>query len=334
MAISRSTRKKRKKLRPWRLIALFLVLIIIGGVSYYAYDIFHSAKNAANKIYQKLDTSKIKNTRAEDKIEITKDPFTILLAGVDNQGGGEGRSDVLLLLTVNPKTKQVYELSIPRDSRTYIPAAGKKTKITESYSYGGIEAAIGAVNEIIDVPIDYYITTNFQGFEDIVDTLGGVKVDVPFTFKAQLTESLKWKTYQKGPMYLNGNEALGFVRMRKSDPQGDFGRNERQKQVIKAIIDKGTSFTSIPKIDNVLGDLGDNVKTNIPPSKLASFIQLYSNLKSSKINNLKLHGYDQYINNIYYYIPERKSIDELNQTIKGILRGDSTADSSANTSTN
>jgi LCP family protein required for cell wall assembly len=332
MAISRSTRKKRRKFRPWRLIALFFILIIIGGVSYYSNDIFQSAKKASNKIYQKLDTSKLKNSREEEKIQITKDPFTILLVGVENQDGGLGRSDVLLLLTINPKTKQVYELSIPRDTRTYIPAADKKTKITESFSYGGIEASIGAVNELIDVPIDYYITTNFVGFEDIVDTLGGIKVDVPFTFKAQLTKSLKWKSFQKGSMDLNGNEALAYVRMRKSDPQGDFGRNERQKQVIKTIIDKGTSFSSIPKIDNILGDLGDNVKTNIPPTKLASFIKLYSTLKSSEINNLKLKGHDHYINNIYYYIPEQYSIDELNQTIKGALN--SSSNYSAKTSNN
>jgi polyisoprenyl-teichoic acid--peptidoglycan teichoic acid transferase len=330
MSISRSDRKKRKKFRFGRFISFLIILCIIGGISYYAYDLFYSAKNTANKIYQKLDTSKIKNSRKEDQIKITKDPFTILLVGVENQEGGKGRSDVLMLLTVNPVTKEIFQLSIPRDTRSYVPAAGKKTKITHSYSYGGIEATIGAVNELIDVPIDYYITTNFQGFEDIVDTLGGVKVDVPFTFKAQLTKSLKWKTYHKGEMKLNGNEALGYVRMRKSDPRGDFGRNERQKQVIKAIIDKGTSFSSITKVDKVLDKLGDNVKTNIPPSKMVSFIKLYSKLKSTELNNLTLKGQDDYINDVYYYIPSQNSLDEINQTLKDTLKIGSTTDNSTN----
>ncbi|MEH7504219.1 LCP family protein [Neobacillus drentensis] len=320
MATTRSGRKKRTKFRFSRFIALLFVLIIIGGLSYYAYDVFYSAKNTSNKIYQKLDISKLKNSRQEEKIKITKDPFTILLVGVENQDGGNGRSDVLMLFTVNPKTKQIDELSIPRDTRTFVPAADKRTKITHSYSYGGIEATIGAVNELFDIPIDYYITTNFQGFEDIVDTLGGVKVDVPFTFKAQLTKSLKWKTYHQGEMKLNGNEALAYVRMRKSDPRGDFGRNERQKQVIKAVIDKGTSFSSITKIDNVLDNLGDNVKTNIPPSKMVSFIKLYASLKGTEINNLKLKGQDDYINDVYYYIPDQNSIDILNQTLKENLK--------------
>jgi len=329
MANSRSERKKRRKFRFWRFLVFVIILAIIGGISYYAYDVFYSAKNTTKKIYQKLDTSKIKNSRAEEPIEITKDPFTILLVGIENQEGGKGRSDVLMLLTVNPETKQIDELSIPRDTRTYIPAADKRTKITHSYGYGGIEATIGAVNELIDVPIDYYITTNFQGFEDIVDTLGGVKVDVPFTFKAQLTKSLKWKTYTKGPMELNGNEALAYVRMRKSDPRGDFGRNERQKQVIKAVINKSASFSSITKVDNILDNLGNNVKTNIPPSKMVSFVRLYSQLKDTSLNNLKLKGQDDYINGVYYYIPDQQSLDEINKTLKNTLEMESPTDTSS-----
>lgn len=321
MANTRSGRRKKKKFRFWRFISFMLLIAIVCGASYYVFDIFFSAKNATSKIYQKLDTSLLKHSREEEKIEVTKDPFTILLVGIENQDGGKGRSDVLMLLTVNPKTKQIYQLSIPRDTRVFVPAAEKKTKITHSYGYGGIEATIGAVNELIDVPIDYFITTNFEGFEDIVDTLGGVKVNVPFTFKSQLTKSLKWKTFHKGEMELNGNEALAYVRMRKSDPRGDFGRNERQKQVIKAIIDKGTSFSSITKVDNILDDLGSNVKTNIPPSKMVSFIKLYKSLKTTEIHNLKLDGYDDYINSVYYYIPKQKSIDELNQTLKDVLEG-------------
>jgi LCP family protein required for cell wall assembly len=328
MTLSRSNRKNRKKFRIWRFLAFLLLITIIGGICYYAYDVFYSAKNTSSKIFQKLDTSKLKNSRAEEKIEITKDPFTILLVGIENQEGGKGRSDVLMLLTVNPQTKQIDELSIPRDTRTYVPAADEKTKITHSYGYGGIEATIGAVNELIDVPIDYYITTNFQGFEDIINTIGGVKVDVPFTFKAQLTKSLKWKTFHKGETELNGNEALAYVRMRKSDPRGDFGRNERQKQVIKAVISKGASFSSITKIDNILDDLGDNVKTNIPPSKMVSFVRLYSQLKDTKLHNLKLEGNDDYINGVYYYIPDQNSLDELNQTLKSTLKIDTTTDSS------
>ncbi|MDP4163958.1 MAG: LCP family protein, partial [Bacillota bacterium] len=314
MINSRSTRKRKRKLRGFRVFLLLVFLVLLGGGAFYAFDIYTHAKQVSAKIYQQLDSSKIKN-HGNENVEVTKDPFNILLVGLDTQGGGRGRSDVLMLVTVNPKTKSLSALSIPRDTRMYLPEAGYKTKINSSYAYGGIESTINSVNRLLDVPIDYYITTNFQGFEDIVNTFDGVNVDVPFTFKSQLTESLKWKTFTKGPMYLNGNEALAYVRMRKHDPLGDHGRNIRQQQVIKASIDKGTSFTSITKIDQWMENIGSNVKTNIPPSKFASFVGLYASIKDAQVENLKLKGQDAYINHGYYYIPDQESINQLHSTL-------------------
>ncbi|MFE8701689.1 LCP family protein [Cytobacillus sp. FJAT-54145] len=317
MSNSRNIRRKKKKRRSLRLFFLTILLVLIGGGSYFAYDIVYNAKKASDNIYQELDSSKITKQRKEE-VQITKDAFNILLVGIEDQGGGE-RSDVLMLVTVNPESKEVYMLSIPRDTKTYLPDAGYTTKITHSYSNGGIESTIETVSELLDVPIDYYVTTNFQGFEDIVDTLGGVSVEVPFTFKAQLTDSLRWKTYYEGPMDLNGNEALAYVRMRKKDPKGDMGRNERQQQVIKAIVDKGTSFSSLSKIDDVMHDLGENVKTNIPPSKFLSFINLYTKIKNTQIQNLAIEGYDEWIDSVYYYTPYDESISELSSILNNAL---------------
>ncbi|MEH7342606.1 LCP family protein [Bacillus sp. JJ1532] len=335
MSKSRSNRRKNRKKRFWRITVLLFLLLLLGGGSYFAYNVLYHANLASKNIYKEIDRDKVKNHRTEE-VKITKDAFNILLLGIEEQGGGE-RSDVVMLVTVSPQTGEVSMLSIPRDTRTMIPAAGFQTKITESYSYGGVESTIETVNQLLDVPIDYYITTNFEGFEDIVDTLGGVQVDVPFTFKAQLTGSLKWKTYYEGQMDLNGNEALAYVRMRKKDPEGDKGRNERQKEVIKAIIDKGTSFGTITKIDDLLGDLGENVKTNIPPSQFASFVKLYSKLKSSEIQTLAIRGTDGKYNGISYFFPEDDSIEEistilnntLNNTPTNNLTGNQSSDSSS-----
>ncbi|WP_059172232.1 LCP family protein [Bacillus sp. FJAT-27445] len=322
MENTRLKRKKIRKKRTFRIIALLIAFLVIGTVSFFAYEILYSTQKASKNIYHQLESDK----KAPD-VAVTKDPFTVLLVGIESQEGGE-RSDVLMLATVNPKTEKIYMVSIPRDTRLYIDEVGYKTKITHSYGNGGIETTIKAVKSLIDVPIDYYITTNFDGFEDVVDTLSGVKVDVPFTFKAQLTGSLKWKTYYQGEMELNGNEALAYVRMRKTDPRGDHGRNERQQQVIKAIIDKGTSFTSITKIDNLIDDMGKNVKTNIPPSKFASFVKLYSKLKNTPIENLKIEGEDRTINNGAYFIPDEESLAQINTLLTQAL-GDGTGSSSS-----
>ncbi|MBP2241967.1 LCP family protein required for cell wall assembly [Cytobacillus eiseniae] len=317
MSNLRSQRRKSKKKRFWRSFILLVLLLLVGGGSYFAFDIAYHAKNASDNIYQEIDREKVENHRTEE-VKITKEPFNILLLGIEEQGGGQ-RSDVLLLVTVNPVTEEISMLSIPRDTRIMVPAANRKTKITESFSYGGVESTIETIDELLDVPIDYYITTNFEGFEDIVDTLGGVEVDVPFTFKSQLTGSLKWKTFTEGPMELNGNEALAYVRMRKKDPEGDKGRNERQREVIKAIIDKGASVSTIPKINDILGDLGENVKTNIPPSELINFVKLYTKIKNSEIQNLTLEGKDQYINGGSYFIADEDSIEELSTFLNDSL---------------
>ncbi|AMV12299.1 transcriptional regulator [Geobacillus thermoleovorans] len=313
---TRKTVKKRKKKKRLRRLFLLVFLLLLGGVGAFGYNIYSETKQASSKIYQALDPS----GKPARNIEMRKDPFTVLLVGVENQyHDEEGRSDVVMLLTVNPKTNKVYLLSIPRDTRVYIPSEGRKDKITHSYSHGGIQSTIAAVNELIDVPIDYYVTTDFDGFQKIVDSLGGVTVDVPFTFKAQLTGSLKWHTFHKGKQELNGNEALAYVRMRKSDPRGDFGRNERQKQVIRAIIDKSTSITSLPKLDDVIADLGDHVRTNIPPSDLLSFIYVYQKMKNADVENLHLKGYDETINGVYYYIPDEQSVSSINETLRQAL---------------
>ncbi|MDQ0218430.1 LCP family protein [Peribacillus cavernae] len=266
-------------------------------------------------------------------MKISKEPFSILLAGIENQDGSKGRADVLLLITVNPKTEQVFMMSIPRDSRVYVPEKGYNTKINHTYGYeGGIESTIPIVEEMMDVPVDYFVTTNFEGFEDIVDTLGGVKVDVPFTFRGQLTGSHRYKTFNKGPMELNGNEALAFVRMRKSDPKGDAGRNERQQQVIKAIIDKGTSFGSITKVDDLMDDLGENVKTNIRPSKVVNFVRLYSKLKNTEVQNIQIEGTNETINGASYFIPDEESIQQNGDIMKQALRGEKVDLNSENSS--
>ncbi|QOR66269.1 LCP family protein [Cytobacillus suaedae] len=320
--IRRRIEKRRRTGKFKRLFFLSFMTILIGAGSYFAY-ILYSANQAINNTYEEIDHNKLPSHRTE-KIKLQKDPVTILLIGVENQEGGTGRSDVLMLVTMNPNTKETYLVSIPRDTRTYIPSKGKNDKITHSY-YGGVSSTVETVQELLDIPIDYYVTTNFQGFEDIVDSLNGITVDVPFTFKAQLTGSLRWKTYTEGEMELNGNEALAYVRMRKSDPRGDMGRNDRQKQVIKAIVDKGTSFGSLTKVDDVLHDVGENVKTNLPAKDLVSFVQLYNKMKGSEVQTLQLEGYDDYINNVYYFIPNEESIKQINSTLKTVLENDSTS---------
>ena len=186
MANSRSANRKTKKKRKILYTILIISMLLLSGVIVFAINLSFATKNATSKMYEALehdeDNSNFDNAKAEDSA------FTILIAGIEH-GEEEkyGRSDVLIVATVNPKTEKISMVSIPRDSRVYIADLGMEDKINHSYAIGGMNYTINTLENLLDIPIDYYVSTDFQGFEDIVDTVGGVDVEVPFTFQAQLT---------------------------------------------------------------------------------------------------------------------------------------------------
>lgn len=318
---TRLTKLKSTKKRRILYTVLIISMLLLSGVIVFAINLSLETSKATSKMFDPLDGS----TENENHVNLIADgsPFTLLIAGIEHEEGEKnGRSDALILATVNPKTKKISLVSIPRDTRVYIEELGYEDKINHAYSVGGMNYTINTLEKLLDIPIDFYVSTDFQGFEDIVDTVGGVDVDVPFTFKAQLTESLKWKTYTKGPMFLNGNEALAYVRMRKKDPEGDMGRNARQKQVMQEVINKATSLSNITKIDDMIRDVGNNVKTNIPTSEYFAFIKMYQKIKTSPIEQLHLEGYDKKLydkkekKDIWYFFPNDDSLNKLKESLK------------------
>ncbi|TLS38502.1 LCP family protein [Pseudalkalibacillus caeni] len=311
------TRRKRKRIRRWLKVSiLFVILIMFSVVGYGGYLAFTINKTASGS-YEELDRGEKSELRYED-VTLGKDPVTILLTGVEDYSGGQGRSDVLILVAINPETKEKTVLSIPRDTRTYIEKIDRKDKITHSYSYGGMDATIQAVQDLLDVPVDYYIETNFDGFEEAVDALGGITLDVPFDFKTYDRDG-RWVVFEEGPMEMDGREALAYVRMRKQDPRGDFGRNERQQQAIKAMLEEAVSVGSITKVDNMIESVGRNVKTNISMKELFGMRNFYKELQNKSMDTIDLKGEDAYIDNVYYFVPFEDSIEEASQELKSVL---------------
>lgn len=323
MVTSRREKRKTKKKRKTLNTILIISLLLFSGIVVFATNLSLEANKALNKMYVPTGADEKENSTNLDNVKAVDSAFTILLVGIENQENEKyGRSDMLIVATVNPKAQKISMVSIPRDARVYIEELGREDKINHAYASGGINYTIHSVEKLLDLPIDYYVSTDFQGFEDIVDTVGGVDVEVPFTFKAQLTHSLNWKTYTKGHMFLNGNEALAYVRMRKTDIEGDIGRNSRQKEVIQDIINKATSIRNITKIDDMIEDVGENVKTNIPPSEYFGLMKMFQKLKVSPIEQLHLEGYDKKIyekrlkKEIWYFFPNDDSLNDLKEKLK------------------
>src|SRR4051812_26344789 len=222
-------KKRKRKLRKWvKVTGTILLLLLIGG-GIYGSTVYKSFKNAVAAMHQPMEREKSEK-RAEPVSLKEKDPFSVLMLGVDEREGDSGRSDTMIVLTVNPTNNSVKMLSIPRDTRTEIIGKGNDDKINHAYAFGGVPMAVDTVENFLDIPIDYYMQINMEGFKEIVDAVGGVTVQNDLNFSV---ENYK---YPIGEIKLTGDEALNYARMRYEDPRGDFGRQMRQRQIIQAVI--------------------------------------------------------------------------------------------------
>ncbi|UOQ45712.1 LCP family protein [Halobacillus salinarum] len=310
---SRKERKQHKK-KSWtwlKVLGLTIVfLALAGGV--YAYSIWSDAKDTVNKEIHKsvdsIETSVTKKKMKEQK------PINVLLLGVDERKNDSGRSDALMVMSLDPKEDKMQLISIPRDTRTQIVGKGFEDKINHAYAFGGTEMSINTVENFLDIDLDYYVKLNMEGLSEMVDAVGGITVHNNIDWYDEGYYK-KGYHYAKGDIQLNGEKTMGYVRMRHLDPRGDFGRNERQRQVIQAIIDKGANVGSVSKIGSVLDVLGSNVKTNMEFSDMKN---LFFNYRSTRKNvtTYEMSGHSKYINDIYYLMVPQEEVSKVHNMIK------------------
>ncbi|WP_462410753.1 polyisoprenyl-teichoic acid--peptidoglycan teichoic acid transferase TagU [Neobacillus sp. Marseille-QA0830] len=301
----------KNKRRVWpKVVGIILLVFVIGGGAY-AYTVYHSLKTAVVTMHQPIER-KQSEKREEPVVFEKKDPFSVLMLGVDEREGDKGRSDTIIVLTVNPNNKSVKMLSIPRDTRTEIIGKGKEDKINHAYAFGGVPMAMDTVENFLNIPIDYFIQINMEGFQDIVDAVGGVKVqnDLDFT-----NDNIH---FAKGEITLNGDEALSYSRMRYDDPRGDFGRQARQRQIIQAIIHEGMSMSSLTNFSDIFTALGKNVKTNLTFDQLVDIQMNYKDAGSS-IEQLEIKEQGTTINDIYYGLVSAEEKQRVQNELKAQL---------------
>lgn len=327
-------KKKRRKSRLKRFM-IFLLLICIPVASYLLF-VAYKTYSASEETYQELERGRQSDLR-EEEVVISKDPISILLIGLENyttnyQGG---RTDSLMVATFNPVSKDVKLVSIPRDTYVYVEAEDDYDKITHAYGAGGRDETIKSVENLLQVPIDYYVEVNFEGFKEIVDEIDGVEVNVPFDF-SETTDTHPRRTlyFEEGPATLNGEEALAYARMRKQDPRGDFGRNDRQKEIIKALLDKVSTPENLLQIDDIAEHLGKNVKTNLKTTQPLAFMKKYHGLTSKSLETLNIQGEDTYINDIYYFSPYDESLEEVTNELQAHLKISNVAKTETDTAPN
>ncbi|MCY9111676.1 LytR family transcriptional regulator [Bacillus atrophaeus] len=299
-------RKKKKKILLIVLMIIGLFVLATGG---YAYYLWNKAASTVASIQEDLK----KSDKRDKDIDISKkDPISVLIMGVDERKNDKGRADTLIYMTVNPKTKTTEMVSIPRDTYTKIVGKGTMDKINHSYAYGGTQMAADTVEELLDVPVDYFVKVNMESFKDTVDKLGGITVNSTFAF------SYDGHSFGTGNINLNGEEALAYTRMRKEDPKGDFGRQQRQRQVIEGIISKGANISSITKFGDMFKVVEDNMKTNMSFDDMWTIMTDYKKARNKVIQH-ELKGSGTRINNIYYYQLDETSLASVKKELKESL---------------
>ncbi|MEH7442642.1 LytR family transcriptional regulator [Bacillus sp. JJ1122] len=299
---------KKKKKPTWLKVIGIVILLLVIGVGAYAFTVYNSLTSAVDTMHQPIERGK--SEKRQDPVTLDKkQPFSVLMMGVDKRKGDSGRSDTLIVLTVNPNTKTTKMLSIPRDTRTEIIGKGKEDKINHAYAFGGVEMAMATVENFLDIPIDYYMQINMESFQDIVNAVGGVTVnnDLDFTYEGV--------HFPKGELVLNGEKALKYSRMRYEDPRGDFGRQSRQRQIIQAVIKEGASFSSLTKFDDIFKALGQNVKTNMTFDEMVDIQKNYKDAGKS-IQQMEVSGSGTKIDGIYYYMVPDEEKQKLQQALK------------------
>jgi polyisoprenyl-teichoic acid--peptidoglycan teichoic acid transferase len=250
-----------------------------------------------------------------DKAQDTlPDIMNVLILGLDSRDR-VSRADTLMLLTLNRRTGEINIVSIPRDMRINIPGYGLD-KINHAHAYGGVPLTRQAVEDFLDIKIDYYMTTDFDGFINIVDILGGIELDVEKRMRyygIDVTIEL-----DPGLQHLDGEKALEYVRWR-SDQEGDFGRVRRQQIFLKALLQEIITFKNVLKFPRLLPEMAENMKTDLELSQALVLANKLKNVEIEEINTLTLPGNVGYVDGISYILPQEDKIRELvERYIKGI----------------
>nr|WP_238473818.1 LCP family protein [Paenisporosarcina cavernae] len=330
-------RSKPKKSRTGLKIALMLVASLLISLTAYGAYIVKKAEYAANKSFELVDGSKKSDLR-EKEVEPLDDNVSILFVGIDDseeraQGSGNSRSDALVLATLNNKDKSVKLVSIPRDSYVYIPEVDREDKITHAHMYGGTRATIETVEELLEVPVDYYVRMNFNAFIEVVDALGGIEAEVPYDLREKDQFDRYTVFLDKGYQQLDGREALALARTRHYD--NDIERGKRQQMIIESIVDKAASGSSFTKYGDVIDAVGDNMKTNMTFDEMKSFFQ-YIQGGAPQVDSLTLKGFDDMTTGVYYWQLDQESLDETRDILKshlGLQPDSSSIGSTINTTT-
>ncbi len=238
------------------------------------YSESHTGFEDSTRIIYSVYLEKETDSQAKS-VDVTKEPFNIYITGLDTTGTIDvvSRSDVNMLVSVNPKTKKILLTSIPRDYYVRLHTYQQMDKLTHTGIYGADET-ISTAEDLFGCDINYYYKCNFTTVTNLVDAIGGVDVNSDFTFVTHGRQNEGYY-FTAGQNHLNGASALAFARERKSFPDGDRQRIKNQQIVLAAVLEKVTSSsTLLTKYSSILSSLSGYIETNMSDTDIKAIVKM------------------------------------------------------------
>ncbi|MCZ2491583.1 LCP family protein [Dellaglioa carnosa] len=290
-------------------VVIATLLVIGGGLMA---KVYLDAKDVVDNTYQKVN---VKSKRTTGTVSLKKEaPFSVLILGVDTGEDGrtdQGRSDTMMVATINPKTNMTTLTSLPRDTKIPITGHGTENKLNAAYAYGDVSLAMDTIQNYLNIPIDYYVEMNMKGLEEITGAVGPITVNNPFAFD----------DYAKGDIELNESNVLAFSRMRHNDPNGDYGRQKRQRAVVTALGKNIASINGVTKYQSILSALESNMKTDLKFDDIKAIATKYRSAIGT-IKDIQLQGQSQMIDGVSYEVVPTEQVTKVSQMIRKQLELD------------
>lgn len=286
------------------ILVLFLAVVGMGAKLYW------DVSKSMDKTYETVERSKKSQVNLNNK-----EPFSVLLLGIDTGDDGrveQGRSDTTIVATVNPRDKQTTLVSLARDTYVDIPGQGKQDKLNHAYAFGGASLAMDTVENYLNIPINHYVSINMAGLKELVNAVGGIEVNNNLTF------SQDGYDFTIGKISLDGEQALSYSRMRYEDPNGDYGRQERQRRVIEGIVQKVLSLNSVSNYQEILTAVSDNMKTDLSFDDMKKIALDYRSA-FGKVKQDQLQGTGFMQDGVSYQRVDEQELTRVQQELKNQL---------------
>lgn len=310
LAAKREEKRRFRRRRTLFIIGLLVFALLLCGIT--AYYTFH-------RHFPTLSTKVERDSDAPGAAESQR--LNVVILGADEKPDDPGRTDTIMVASWDMSNQQVSVVSIPRDTMVSIPGRTGYHRINAAHVFGGPELTLKTLSEFLGIPLQYYVKVNFEGFKQIVDTLGGVTINVEKPMDYDDYAQDLHIHLEPGVQRLNGEQALGYVRFRH-DGLGDValvdesrpiydGRIDRQQKFVKALIKEVLQPKTLTKLPALVQDLIDTVDTNIPYSLIPQLAMQAVNVQNLKVETVVLPGRGQNVNGASYWVSEESQLQLL-----------------------